>query len=294
MADTVTLLLKGDHFLACSAVIPTAAGLTVTDLDGRTLDFPIGYVERVMRGSPNIDAKAVDSLAEQQHSDIALLILHVEHAWERFQTQTSAHGLPRAALFGSASLALTILPANTSHDADIAVNEEFAPFVADYIRRAASIRTMTLQPEITRWDVFQHIPNWEKRASHISGLPVDILIPHPLDTISQKLLRIDSSAFERDHRHIKEVMEILRPSREQMLGLLQEGASRYTDLVPEQAKAARDNTSWFLRDFFPDADLERDVIQPAIRVRRGELTKLGVLITPLPNLDWKQTPGFRL
>ena len=304
--DTLTLILTGDNYLACKEVEPTAEGVAVTELDGNIRSLRISYIEQSVRGNPDIDGQKLRTLATRQHSEIALLLLHLAHAWKLFQKSPALkrqkNSTVRVALFGSASLALTVLPENTSHDADIAVPQTFAPFLSHYLKNEKSLQKLGIQPELTGWAIFAHLPHWEMRACRIRNLPVQCLVPHPLDTVSQKLLRINEDAFERDHRHIREIMRLLDPPAEQMLGLFVEGASRFSDISPKQRAAARANTIWFLKEFYPAADLEKDVLGPAIAAREKNLQELGAIIAPipvtcikpLPDIDWKQTPGVRL
>ncbi len=159
-----SLLLRGGAALRVAELRVEADGLWVVDEDGRPLRIPLDYVESVLPAGVNA-AGMLGELARVQRSDIAVLLLHLAGAWAR---HGPGGGGARLALFGSASLALTILPGNTSHDADAAFEPaSFLPILRRELGRSKALVGRTLKLELVDWPIFQHCGKWEERASRV-------------------------------------------------------------------------------------------------------------------------------
>jgi len=66
---------------------------------------------------------------------------------------------------------------------------------------------------------------------------------------------------------IEDTLRILHPPPS-IIAACSRGYTRFFDDIPEIAQAARKNTSWFLTKFYPDIDLEKDIIVPGRKQRR--------------------------
>ena len=100
-------------------------------------------------------------------------------------------------------------------------------------------------------------------------------VVHPLDTVSQKLLRLSESVFDtKDKEDIHQIVSILNPDRETVVKLFQEGSSRFGLLEKDTSEAIRRNTQWFIDAFSLNIDLENDVIKPVRFSEKQELERL--------------------
>jgi hypothetical protein len=236
----------------------------------------------------------LNSSALPERSRIALAMVKVEQAIEEWKDYRAKSGqriyrLPPAgsiAIFGSASLNITLFPQRVSHDFDIATDERFWSILRNRMAEMSSDPndlSITTHTE----NLMRHSGNWQSRALPVRGVSgLEFLVAHPLDTISQKLLREDPSVFKnRDAPDIEDTLRILHPPPSIIRSLLQEGYTRFFDDIPEIAQAARKNTSWFLTKFYPDIDLEKDIIVPGRKQRREGY---GNLLPKSAPRDWKE------
>jgi hypothetical protein len=98
-----------------------------------------------------------------------------------------------------------------------------------------------------------------ERSGQLLGVKgVQFLLVHPLDTISQKLLRVSEIVFEtKDKKDISDTLEILNPSKSVLIGILSENPARFRfPDVHSLKKASERNMSWFLKNFLPGTSLE--------------------------------------
>jgi len=234
-----------------------------------------------------------DSLPER--SRIALAMVKIEQAiaeWIDYRAKSGQriYRLPAVGeivIFGSASLNITLLPQRVSHDFDVATDERFWIILRERLREmSADPADLTLVVHTD--NLFRHSGNWRSRSLPIRGhTELEFLVAHPLDTISQKLLRSDPLVFEqKDLPDIERTLKILRPPPSIIRSLLQEGYTRFFDDLPEIADAARRNTALFFNAFYPDLDIDRDIIAPGRQRRRQGYETTDLLVRPLPK-DWR-------
>lgn len=177
---------------------------------------------------------------------------------------------PVIILFGSGSLAVTILPDRSTNDLDAIVSDEFAAFAN------AKGGETDLTIELLDERLLLLLGPWQTRTALLFGpLGVQFRLVHPLDTVMQKLLRYSPAQFaSKDQSDIDAVLACLQPSPETLLELLTENPARYARLpgrFSSQADAIERNTRWFLGAHLPqvsfDLVLERTgdrAVQPAV------------------------------
>ena len=203
-------------------------------------------------------------------------------------------------IFGSGSLSLTILPKRVSHDVDAAVPSQFMAFCEQKMRKSHGAK-----PEFSSPRLLQDLGAWEERASTIEGLShTTFLIPHPLDTVMQKLLRTDATRFEtNDKPDIRDILERLNPDKETLIGLLTENPARYR--IPkdkEQAQAIVRNTNWFTKEFLPEHNAQSiaklaDETEEELLEKGGYIPSISIRVAPQKNrrlkdlLHPKDPPG---
>lgn len=177
-------------------------------------------------------------------------------------------------IFGSASLAMTILPSRVSHDVDTVGPSDFIRYCEEKTRRSHGAI-----PEFSSVRLLNYLGAWQERASSLEGIyGTKFTVLHPLDTVMQKLLRADKERFEKnDQPDIKRIVEILHPDQQTLTELLTENPARYR-IPPEkiQGKAVRNNTSWFLSQFLPHINLET-LITEAEKREEEVLEKYGFI-----------------
>ena len=216
-------------------------------------------------------------------------VIEVEGLVGDFLNQKStslASGL-RLVLFGSTSLCLSVLPDRLSHDVDFACSHDFVAFCESRQRKSRGA-----VPEFVSSRILSYLGAWDERSSSITGMKgTEILLLHPLDTVTQKLLRIDPARFETNDRDdIARVLGRLRPSADLLLNLLTENPARYR--IPqekEQAAAVRRNTQWFLNEFLPELTYE-GIVAESERREDAEMTRYGFR----PLRDFGIKPGISL
>ncbi|MDO8539245.1 MAG: hypothetical protein Q7S40_02305 [Opitutaceae bacterium] len=270
----------------------TAEGVVLLNEEGQP--FATVSADEFSAVYPLKPDEILNSKALPERSRIALAMLKVEQAVEEWKDYRAKSGqriyrLPPAgsiAIFGSASLNITLLPQRVSHDFDIATDDRFWGILRNRMAEMSSDPN-DLFISVHTENLMRHSGHWPSRALPIRGLSgLEFLVAHPLDTISQKLLRTDPNVFQsRDIPDIKEILRILHPPSSIISSLLQEGYTRFFDDIPEIAQTARKNTNWFLTTFYPDIDLEKDIIVPGQKQRREGY---GNLLPKLAPRDWKE------
>lgn len=238
------------------------------------------------------DRKIVSNTLVKEKNRLALALLTLERWTQEFrQLSGDADFNPELVLYGSGSLNITIVPDETSHDLDVAAVGSFLRFCDEKSKlEPVGGEFRTLEINLARLDLtFEYLGRWRARASRLIGaFSLELLVLHPLDTISQKLLRLSEPDFEeRDLRHIRKVLEVLRPTSDTMESILLEGVGRYSNPYPAAAKASRRNTKRFLAEFFPDLTLNA-IIRKFVRAQEENLRYIQQgSITPLPEQDWE-------
>lgn len=208
-------------------------------------------------------------------------VLEIESLLKEFKS-SHPHTRQKIAIFGSASLILTIYPGRVSHDTDVALTSDFFMFCQEKKRKS---RGTTL--EFSPISLLNHLGRWEERSSHLTLLENhEILILHPLDTIFQKLLRLDSDRFHtNDKPDITKVIQTLNPSKKTLETLFTENHILYES--PEtsfQNKAFKNNLEWFLSEFCPELTYE-NLAKTAINQHVDLMVELGFYPKPLPTQD---------
>lgn len=204
-------------------------------------------------------------------------VIEIERLARQFTKERGPLPL-KLVLYGSASLSLTILPLRVSHDVDVAsTSSGFVEFAQAKMRKSRGA-----VPEFSSSRILGYLGAWESRSASFEGLyGTEFLLLHPLDTMMQKLLRIDETRFGiNDQKDICDIIRLLRPSEETLALLLTENPGRYR--IPpnkDQARAVARNTAWFLREFLPALSYS-DLTQRAEAREEQELRQSG--LAPLP------------
>lgn len=213
-------------------------------------------------------------------------ILSTVTALERLMVEFADGGAPPAVvIFGSGSLALTLLPERSTNDLDTIVTDEFAAFVND---RAPET---DLEVELLDERLLALLGSWSKRTSEVIGpLGCSLRMVHPLDTVMQKLLRFSDQRFaEKDQGDIDAVVTSLQPTKETLIELLTENPARYARLsgrFASQADAIERNTQWFLGKYLPELDFKDIVRLTGDRYVEG-VASAGML-PKVPDADFRK------
>lgn len=181
----------------------------------------------------------------------------------------------RLTLFGSASLALTLLPQRVSHDIDVTAPVRFAEFCQKMRPRSRGAELELLPPRL-----LQYLGEWESRAGILDTGNAIIHLIHPLDTVMQKLLRTDKARFNHnDKKDISATLEKLNPPRETLLFLLTENPSRFRRAIDKEiVEAIKRNTTWFL-DTFIGKMTYKELVSEANAQERDMLETYGMIST---------------
>jgi hypothetical protein len=209
-------------------------------------------------------------------------ILSTVTALERLMLEFSKDHAPHlTTLFGSASLALTMLPDRTTNDLDTLVSDEFAKFVNEKDTET------DIEIELLDEQLLHLLGPWATRTTELKGpLGLSFRMVHPLDTVMQKLLRYSEAHFmTKDQGDIDGVLSCLRPTKTTLVDLLTENPSRYARLAgsfASQADAIERNTRWFLNTYIPNVSFEEILemtgdraMKPAIKA--GFLPEVGAV-----------------
>jgi hypothetical protein len=200
---------------------------------------------------------------------VEITLVQIEYLAQRFlkERKLSKAQLGAITIYGSSSLTLTILPNRISHDVDVAVSEDFREFInavcSNERPALGQLEINTASPIVLRF-----CGNYRQRSRTLTGskqgdlVPIEVL--HPLDTLSQKLLRIPIDVFkEKDIPDIDKILRKLKPKREILVRLLRESFERYTTAAPdEMRKAAARNTRWLFKTYFTPIDIRGEVSNP--------------------------------
>lgn len=165
--------------------------------------------------------------------------------------RTKAATKPEIIIFGATSLALTILPTRVSEDIDLITSEDLVEIFAD--NQFSNTPIEVLDSNIT-----QDLGDWRSRTCKLSGAGANYNIMHPLDTLSQKLLRSNETIFlEKDMPDIREIVKYFNPSIETIETILKENPTRFIsqhfgDRLDKETSIQ--NTNTFLTECYPEID----------------------------------------
>lgn len=216
-------------------------------------------------------------------------MLDLELAARAYEKETGAAPWKHAdapVIFGAASLTLTLLENRTSEDVDLALSSEFAQWWNKNGSRDGTANMADVLP----FDVFSLCGHWQSRVATITGLKGLVFrVIHPLDTVMQKLLRVDSVKFDlKDKGDISKTIAAIGPTRETLLELLTENRLRYRSpiigpnkrfkMIMDTHFAMKRNTEWMLSLFLPGTTYDDIVLQSEERY----LQSLGSLAAPAP------------
>jgi hypothetical protein len=268
----------GDVFSA-ESLASTSAGLEITF--GGKLTGTIATEDLAEVFSLEVGELPIDQIRET--SKIVATLLFLENVIGKY---SESKGIPTElmksthsfSLFGSTSLSLTILPNRSSEDIDIIAEADFVDFINSSKLGEGELNIEVLEPNITSL-----LGNWQSRTSSIKGIKnQQFNLLHPLDTLTQKLLRLDPNKFNtKDAKDIKEIVELLSPSQNTLLSLLTENPNRYIEnpWFKEQYAATKRNTTWFLNTFVGQTSFE-DLGRISAERLSHTASKIGA-ITPL-------------
>jgi hypothetical protein len=212
-------------------------------------------------------------------------ILSTVAALERLMLEFAEKHPPHlTTLFGSASLALTMLPDRSTNDLDAIASDEFVKFVNEKDHET------DIEIELLDEKLLRLLGPWATRTSELRGpLGLPFRIVHPLDTVMQKLLRYSEAQFvTKDQGDIENVITCLRPTKETLINLLTENPSRYARLAGSfatQADAIERNTQWFLGAYVPEVSF-KDVLEKTGDRAMAPMIKAGFLPT-VDNVDFR-------
>jgi hypothetical protein len=238
-------------------------------------------VDKVYEINPDTSPEELLAKAKTDEEKITLSktlcgLLEVEHLIEKFSKETNL--VPqKIAIFGSGGLTLTILPGRASHDIAIATRDQFASFC-----ETIAIKSHGNIAEISSFALLKYLGNWEERASELKGiLGTQLLVLHPLDTVMQKLLRINEDRFNiNDKKDIAKILEVLSPSQDTLKFLLTENPNRYRIPTEKpQSQAIKRNTEWFLDNFLKNTSFKEIVTSSELN---EENYLIGKGLAPLP------------
>lgn len=212
-------------------------------------------------------------------------ILSTVTALDRLMVEFSRTNPPhRTIIFGSGSLALTLLPDRSTNDLDTIATDEFATFVNNKATQT------DIHVELLDEALLRLLGPWSSRASDLIGpLGSPFRLVHPLDTVMQKLLRFSPEHFrDKDQEDIAEVLASLKPTGETLVNLLTENPARYARLPGKfmaQAEAVERNTRWFLDTFLPPWNFEQIVRATGDRAVEGVVA--AGFFPQIPTVDFR-------
>jgi hypothetical protein len=248
-----------------------------------------------LEGIYEAEAPKTLSASQREAALVEITLVQIEYLAQRFlkERKLSKEQLGAITIYGSSSLTLTILPNRISHDVDVAVSEDFREFInavcSNERPALGQLEINTANPIVLRF-----CGNYHQRSRTLTGSKQSDLVPievlHPLDTLSQKLLRIPLDVFQqKDIPDIDKILRKLKPKRETLVRLLRESFERYTTAAPdEMRKAAGRNTRWLFKTYFTPIDIRGEVVKPAVAVFTTELKRTDLLPPPTRRLKPRQ------
>lgn len=278
------LIIAIDNSLVvqCSHIEATPSGLSV---DNGKYQIDENGLSHAWRLDPDGQLPAKE-LSEK--SKIGSIMLGLELAASTYEKESGRVAWKKSdspAIFGASSLTLSLLQNRTSEDVDIALSSEFLEWWTKNGGPAENTDALPLE-------VFSFCGNWQSRAATIEGLNgMSFRVMHPLDTVVQKLLRIDPIKFDlKDKGDIKQILDKLKPSPETLTEMLTENHLRYRPPIIEPGahfrpmiqmhEAMKRNTNWFLSTYLPEKSYE----EINFLAENRHLKALGGLAAPVEKL----------
>lgn len=212
--------------------------------------------------------------------EVGSAILSLEKALETYHLETGKTPYTSLGplLFGASSLLFTLAPFRPSQDMDFSVTEDFIEWTTSHWDPPLEIGI-----ELATDDLLNLCGKWRERTTILEGLEgMHFRVLHPLDVLSQKLLRRSEQVFqERDAGDIETILHRLQPSQDTLQALLTESEQRYNPtphdpIRPRQDEAIARNTSWFLQHHLPHLSLE-DLAREAWNKNKQRLDRSGLL-----------------
>ncbi len=248
---------------------------------GIEVSFSVDEVEQVLAFSKTGQLAQV-----AQANEIAAGILRLERLVEEYRAaRPESSRKLEIAVFGAVSLALTVLPGSATGDMDVIANTDFIRFLENR-RKETNLDLDILPPSF-----MIYLGNWRERASKLTGYKgTDFLVFHPLDTVAQKLLRIDEEKFQsKDWPDIVDVMSVFHPNEEGLVTLLTENPARFRMADETEEAAMKRNTAKFLAAYLPGWSMER--LQQESKDRRQK-QRQSAGFEPLPEIDMPDVAGL--
>ncbi|MBX3749124.1 MAG: hypothetical protein KF897_03460 [Opitutaceae bacterium] len=225
--------------------------------------------------------RGIASVAEINHANhIAASILRLEKLIHEFQETHQAYAKNlEIVICGAVSLALTVLPDRTTKDIDLVAKGTFIEFLKTKNRNDTNLEIEVLNPSFLFYLGF-----WRERAARLTGYQgTQFLVLHPLDTIAQKLQRLQADRFEaKDQPDIDAIISTFHPTSKALVDILTENPSRFRMASEEEEKAMTRNTHWFLKKFLPSYTFQQ-IKRLALERRSDELRSAGM--APLDNIN---------
>ncbi len=267
------LLTKNGGFYAVEN-LRAEADWVIADSSGLETSFPIGEVSQILAVSKT------DQLSDvAQANEFAAGILRLESLVAEYR-KAKPHSADKLeiAIFGAASLALTVLPGTSTGDIDLVANTDFIRFL-DKRKNETNLGFDILPPSF-----LIYLGNWRERASRLMGYSgTAFLVFHPMDTVVQKLLRVQPEKFDsKDWPEIAEVMKIFKPTADSMVTLMTENVARFRMADEGEEAAMKRNTSKFLERYLPAWNYER--LRSEAMERRSK-ERRGAGFEPMPELE---------
>lgn len=217
--------------------------------------------------------------------EVGSAILSLEKALDAYHRETgkTPYTSQGPLLFGASSLLFTLSPFRPSQDLDISVTEDFIEWSMSHWNPPLEIGI-----ELATDDLLNLCGKWRERTTILEGLEgMHFRVLHPLDVLSQKLLRRSEQVFqERDAGDIDTIINRLNPSPDTLQALLTESEQRYNPtphdpIRPRQDEAIARNTNWFLHRYLPHLSVE-DLAREAWNKNKQRLDRSGLLPEPPP------------
>ena len=196
-----------------------------------------------------------------------------------FTKEKNIQEMPEITIFGSTALMLTVLPCRTSDDIDIVGSPEFFEFMEG--KNLSNVHVQVLPTSI-----MQLMGNWGDRVCSLDAGGIKLQIIHPMDTVMQKLMRLDETEFAmKDLPDIRRIVEHFHPSEDTITKLLCENPYRYYNApfgAGLESAAISRNTKAFLGEFYPNLDYV-SIVKSAVSTHEGHQEKVSACLPALPN-----------
>jgi hypothetical protein len=247
---TYLIITKYGHVFGATSIEATETGI-ITKLKGIEHHLQLKDITQAFKVDPLHPAIQIDP-------GILSTLTTLDQLMVEFARGNPPH---LTTIFGSSSLALTLLPERATNDIDALATDKFAEFV-----NKKNIET-DINVELLDETLLRLLGPWTTRTSELIGpLGSRFRLVHPLDTVMQKLLRFSEKQFlEKDQNDIHAILTTLRPTKETLIQLLTENPLRYARLpgrFASQAEAVERNTTWFLGTYLHNFSFE-DIVQEA-------------------------------